>query len=52
MSPRLTSPRAECEQSSRGVYAFSLQHHLAYRRADADRPLVKAFVEAFLHREQ
>lgn len=28
-------------------YAFSSQHHLAFRRADADRPLVRAFADAF-----
>ena len=48
-APHVAEGRMRAIQS--GVYAFSSQHHIAYRRADADRPLVKAFVEAFLHRE-
>lgn len=31
-----------------GRYGFYSQHHIAYRRNEAQRPLVKAFVEAFL----
>ena len=48
-APHVAEGRMRAIQS--GVYAFSSQHHIAYRRADAERPLVKAFVEAFLHRE-
>lgn len=44
--PQVAAGRMRAVQPER--YAFSSQHHVAHRRSDADRPLVHAFVKAFL----
>jgi DNA-binding transcriptional LysR family regulator len=46
--PHIAAGRMRAVQPSR--YGFSSQHHVAYRRSDADRPLIGAFVAAFLAR--